>query len=51
MIEDEIVFLWRDYWRAFARMALKATGWGILICNMSGDLRLLGLHLCAACIP
>ena len=32
MIADEIVFLWRDYWRAFARMALKATGWGILIC-------------------
>nr|WP_321455555.1 hypothetical protein [uncultured Cohaesibacter sp.] len=38
MIEDEVVFLWRDYWRAFARLGPKATGYGLVLA--------LGLSLC-----
>ncbi|SNY90218.1 Uncharacterized membrane protein YesL [Cohaesibacter sp. ES.047] len=29
MIDDEVVFLWRDFWRAFVRLFFKATGLGL----------------------
>ncbi|PRX09108.1 UNVERIFIED_ORG: uncharacterized protein DUF624 [Martelella mediterranea] len=36
MIEDENVWLWRDFRRAFGRYFLKATGWGLLAALILG---------------
>ncbi|WP_316863133.1 DUF624 domain-containing protein [uncultured Cohaesibacter sp.] len=36
MIEDEVVFFWRDYWRAFGQRAVASTLWGLFFAVLLG---------------